>query len=184
LAEHFGANPVLSLQPGDVRLPDSCLPAQLFVARWIVSMFCVGESASVGLLQTLAETVTQPCVGAVVRTLLRDELLHDRFGWALARLVIPQLQSNELDWLENTVRDTFLHYETLHTGHVRPDVIGIFGEQRSTRNVTSEGENYGTADQSQLCQAFYARIFKVILPGLENLGLPARRIWENRCGNP
>src|SRR5262249_22887167 len=74
VADALGGHDGASLDSKDLRLVSDALPARLFVARWTASMFCVGESASVGILRALAEHTTEPCIRVVVKTLLRDEI--------------------------------------------------------------------------------------------------------------
>ncbi|WP_437791531.1 hypothetical protein [Sorangium sp. So ce693] len=61
-AEALGGNHGATLAPSDLQLPRNGLPAHLFVARWTASMFCVGESASVGILDVLQQHTTDPCL--------------------------------------------------------------------------------------------------------------------------
>jgi hypothetical protein len=167
LADAMGGQEGGELAPGDLKLERRDLPAHLFVARWTTSMFCIGESASVGILQTLLAHTTNPCIEAVLRILLRDEILHDRFGWALARLVLPRLTDDEQEWLAADLAFAFAHYDRMHGGS-------------SQRNDANDPFTLGLAPAKARHAAFQERIQKLILPSLAELGVPAHEAWELR----
>jgi hypothetical protein len=167
VADVFGGQGDVELAPGDVRLERRDLPAHLFVARWTASMFCIGESASVGILQVLVAHTKNPCIEAVLRILLRDEILHDRFGWALARLVFPRLTDDEQEWLAADLARSFAHYDRAHGG-------GLIKDDPALPSVL------GLAPANARHAAFEERIHKLILPSLAELGVPAYEAWELR----
>lgn len=167
VGDALGGHAGVTLTPGDLRLNRDNLPAHLFVARWTASMFCVGESASVGVLRVLLAHAKDPCVAAVLRTLLRDEILHDRFGWALARLVLPRLTDDEQEWLAADLAHAFAHYDRAH---------GALGQE----GVEVPGD-LGLAPAEARSQAFRGRIEEVILPSLAGLGVPAYEAWLLRA---
>lgn len=163
LAEALGGRAAVELNARDLYLKRDNLPAHLFVARWVSSMFCVGESASVGILQVLLKHTKDPCIEAVLRILLRDEILHDRFGWGLARLVLPRLTDDEQEWLAADLAQTFAYYERSHGGS---------GEEASELPY-----HLGLAPAAARSAAFRRRIDEVILPALAELGVPAYEAW-------
>lgn len=178
LAEALGGHPEARFDARSLRLVDE-LPALLFVARWTASMFCVGESASVGLLQVLAARTTDPCARAVVETLLRDELLHDRFGWALAAEVFPRLSDDQREWLAADLAFAFAHYDRIDAGCLRPDG-GELPEETPAQRDRWCPNNLGVASRESFARAFYTRLDEVILPGLHALGVPAYEAWAAR----
>jgi hypothetical protein len=174
MAEALGGSEREPLTPSEVCLPRDGLPAHLFVARWTASMFCVGESASVGILRALAEHNTDPCVRVVLEILLRDEILHDRFGWALARLVFPRLTDDERDWLGADLAFAFAHYDRIHAGGAGSD------DEAALLAAPSPGANLGIASWAASARAFHARIDQVILPSFAALDVPAYEAWALR----
>lgn len=173
LADRLGGHGGVSLSDAEKRLPRDGIPAHLFVARWTASMFCIGESASVGVLEVLKRNSTDPCTSAVIRTLLRDELLHDKFGWALARLVLPRLTEEEADWLAADLAHAFAHYDRIHAHGGRAPSNPA--PERATPSV-----NLGVAKRVDTASAFLERIEGIILPSLAKLGVPAYEAWELR----
>jgi hypothetical protein len=179
VAEVFGGYDEATLDPAHLRLVDDALPAHLFVARWTASMFCVGEAASVGLLGVLRDGATDPCVASVLDTLLRDEVLHDRFGWALARMVFPLLTDDEREWLGADLAFAFAHYDQMDAGCLRPDGAALPEEPDDARDRW-RSKNLGVSSRESFARAFYTRLDAVILPGLHALGIPAYEAWAAR----
>jgi hypothetical protein len=161
----------------DLRLYDDRLSPRLFVARWTVSMFCVGETASVGLLGELVHGTTDPCARAVCATLLRDERLHDRFGWALARTLLPRLTDDEREWLGADLAFSLRYYERLDADALRPDGGALPAVPDPTPNA-------GVVSREAFARGFYTRLDRVILPSLAALGIPAYEAWALRHEAP
>lgn len=179
MAEAFGGHDEAVLDPKALRLVDDELPAHLFVARWTASMFCVGESASVGLLGVLRDGTTDPCVASVVDTLLRDEVLHDRFGWALAGLVFPMLTDDEREWLGADLTFAFAHYDRADADCLRPDGGELPAEVHAP-DEDPAAVGLGVTSRRRFAPAFYRRLDEVILPGFAALGVPAYEAWALR----
>jgi hypothetical protein len=176
LADKLGGTQDAVLNRNDLHLADDSLNPALFVARWTVSMFCVGECASVSLLQALAREAGDPCVQRILDTLLRDEVLHDRFGWALARLVVPKLTDDEREWLSADLAFTLAHYDRANGRRMRLDGAPL-PEQISREDGTQQ---FGLIHASTYARAWYQRLDSVILPGLKTLGLSSYEAWALR----
>ncbi len=178
LAEALGGADEARVDPADLRLDDGTLSAELFVARWTVGMFCVGEAASVGLLQALVREARDPCVSAVLATLLRDEALHDRFGWALAEAVVPRLSAEAREWLGADLAMVLSHYDRTNGHGMRPDGADLPPDD--PRDEAYPGATHGVVAPARFARAWYDRLDRVILPGLDALGLPAYEAWALR----
>ncbi len=176
LAERLGGTHDAVLNRQDLHLADESLKPSLFVARWTVSMFCVGECASVALLQALAREANDPCVIRILDTLLRDEVLHDRIGWALARLVVPQLSDDEKEWLSADLAFTLAHYDRANGRRMRADGADLPEDVRRLDGAAQ----FGLIDPSAYARAWYQRLDSVILPGLKDLGLASYEAWTLR----
>jgi len=71
-------------------------PLELDVLRVAVDMFCLGETVAVRLFARLREGASVPVAERALERILRDEVFHRDFGWAM------------LDWLlDTTLADTF-----------------------------------------------------------------------------
>jgi len=179
LAEALGARAdEATVDPLDLRLDDGSLSAPLFVARWTMGMFCVGEAASVGLLQALAREARDPCVSAVLATLLRDEALHDRFGWALAESIVPRLSDDEREWLGADLALILAHYDRTNGRGMRPDGGSLPDDAPDDDHYA--GATHGIVAPTRFARAWYDRLDRVILPGLDALGIAAYEAWALR----
>jgi hypothetical protein len=167
LSSRLGGPSVVSLAPRDLVFSNRALPPHLDFASLAVCTFCIGEASSVALLRISTGGGTDACVDAVLETLLRDEILHDRFGWALAGLVIGRLTEDEREWLGAELARSFDFYERLHADRVRCDGAACLPEPGPL------GPNLGVLPEETHARAFYERVERVILPRLDALGAPA-----------
>jgi hypothetical protein len=173
MAEVLGGTHDCTLPPEALRATSRLRPA-LFIARQAVSMFCVGEAASVALLDELLAGVTDPCAAAVLRVIRRDERLHERYGLALARWAIAQLDEEELAWLGADTALALAHYDRVNAGARRIDA------EPFAEPAAPAGPDLGLRSASRFAWAFYRKLDADILPSLERLGLPARLAWRDR----
>jgi hypothetical protein len=178
MSERLGGPASVSLPAEDLVFQSRRLPPDLFFARWAISNFCIGESSSVAQLQASAASDMDPCVAAVIDTLLRDEILHDRLGWALAALVLPRLGDEERTWLGADLATAFAFYEHHHAGR-----LGCDGSA-SLPPPGPSVPNLGVLPETTQARAFYERIEQEILPRLDALGLPAYEAWALRGEAP
>jgi hypothetical protein len=176
LADRLGGSADATVSRADLRFSDEGLSAELFVARWTLSMMCVGECASVALLRALADAAEDPCVSQVLDTLYRDEVLHDRFGWALAREIVPALNEEQREWLSADLAFSFAHYDRIHGRRMRKDGDAL--PEAKTR--TDGGDQLGLVAPETYARAWYQRLDTVILPGIRSLGLAANEAWALR----
>jgi len=176
LAERLGGAQDATVNRAELRFNDEGLSAELFVARWTLSMMCVGECASVGLLKALADASQEPVVKQVLDTLYRDEVLHDRFGWALARELVPTLTDEQREWLSADLAFSFAHYDRIHGRRLRKD-----GEALPEATQRADGgDRLGVVTPETYARAWYHRLDAVILPGIRALGLAANEAWALR----
>lgn len=153
---------------------DGSLDARLFLARWTLSMLCVGECVSVALLDVLCDAATDPTARAVLASIQRDERMHDAFGWALAEMVLPGLDADAREWVSGDLAMSLAHYERVNTGGLALHALA------SQIDDTDAPHNLGTASRVRFGRAFHARITSRVLPGLEALGIPAHAAWAHR----
>lgn len=171
VADALGGHGDAPVDARALRLQTSAIPARLFVARWTVSMFCVGESSSVALLRMLERHATDACARAVLGVIRRDEALHDRFGRALARCVLPTLTEEERVWLAGDLALAFAHYERVNAGDV---------PEEAPEPARAEVD-LGLASPESFARTFRSHVEARVIPSIEALGLPARAAWEHRA---
>jgi hypothetical protein len=174
MADVLGGDHDCALPRESLRFSSGRMRAELFIARQAVSMFCVGEAASVALLDELLAGVTDRCVRVVLRVIRRDERLHERYGLALARWAIAQLDEEERAWLGADTALAFAHYDRVNAGARRID------DEPFAEPVAPAGPDLGLRSAERFAWAFYGKLDADILPNLERLGLPARLAWRDR----
>jgi hypothetical protein len=130
----------------------------------------------VALLRALADEADDPCVSRVLETLFRDEVLHDRFGWALAREIVPRLTDDQREWLSADLAFSFAHYDKIHGRRMRAD--GDAGPADVRRD--DGAQRLGLVSPETYARAWYQRLDSVILPGIKSLGLSAYEAWTLR----
>lgn len=149
-------------------------------ARWVLGMFCVGEASSVALLDAMTKVAADdPCIAVVLETLHQDEVLHDRFGWAVAEMLVPTFNEEERDWLGSELAQALAFYEKLHA----PDWL----VSTSSELPPPEGERglrMGMLTSVEHARVFYERVERAILPRLDHLGIGAWEAWSLRRDVP
>ncbi|AKT39283.1 uncharacterized protein CMC5_034310 [Chondromyces crocatus] len=109
------AMPALARETLGLRGPGREL-LELAVARAGVEVFCLGETVAVPLFKVLREGCTVPVARRALDRVLRDEVRHRDFGWALLRylLALPcapavkQLVVQELPQMLGRVRRSYM----------------------------------------------------------------------------
>lgn len=91
-----GGQEAPSLQREMLALPPSHPQLELCVLKVAVEMFCLGETVAVRLFRRLRDEASVPVARTALDRILRDEVFHRDFGWAM------------LDWLLSTpLEETF-----------------------------------------------------------------------------
>jgi hypothetical protein len=177
LCERMGGPGTIAIVPDDPALRDSAVSPHLYFAYYAVGMFCIGESCSAANMRATVGPETDPCVAAVYETLLSDEVLHQLFGWALAERLVPQLSSDERDWLGASLTRPFRTFERAHALFEDAPVPAEDGGSPALRRM-------GLLPAETSARAFYAVVNDVVLPRLDALGVPAYEAWELRNEAP
>ena len=177
LADALGGHGARALEGGERLAMDEGLPARLFVARWTFSLLCVGESSSLAMLGALRRCATDRCARAVLHAILRDEVVHERVGWAIAARIAGTLSEAERGWLATELVTAFSHYATVNAGGLEPS------RDEPRRAPAGPEVNVGMLPIEEAARAFHGRIERVIVPRLQGLGLDAARAWAMR-GQP
>jgi hypothetical protein len=174
LCERMGGASTIAIVPDDPALEDVAVPAHLYFAYYAVGMFCIGESCAAANMRATLGPGTDPCVAAVYKALLSDEVLHQLFGWALAERLVPLLSADELDWLGASLTRPF---RTFERAHALREHATLRDENGSTPPAP---RRLGLLPAEVSAQAFYKVVNEVVLPRLDALGVPAYEAWEVR----
>ncbi|MBL0197746.1 MAG: ferritin-like domain-containing protein [Myxococcales bacterium] len=134
--------------------------------RNVLDVSCISETVAVALVGSERELAATPELEAELAAILADEVGHARFGWRLLEVATPSLTPRARTrlgaYLACALRE-------------RVDSFAPFlGHPEASRAAQSLGAPAGPAT----FQVFVETIEQITVPGLERLGLPARRAWE------
>ena len=138
------------------------------VLRNLIHVGCMSETVAVSLIG--AERIDMPD-GELLELLTRiyaDECAHSAFGWRMVRKLLPEdaeLRASFLPWL----RVAFAHLEEHELAHLPAKAV-----------FPAEGAKWGLCSGPDARALFFATIEQIIVPGLEEIGLPASEAWNTR----
>ncbi|MBI4815033.1 MAG: ferritin-like domain-containing protein [Deltaproteobacteria bacterium] len=145
--------------------------------RNVLSVSCLSETVAVALIDAERlelldvarerDEATPKTISGVLRQILADEVRHARFGWKL--LEADPVDSELADRLGEYLRTAFAHLERHELAHLSPMPA-----------PSSEAEAAGVCDGSNARVLFFETVEQVIVPRLEQHGIPARKAWERR----
>ena len=135
--------------------------------RNVLSVSCLSETVAVSLISAERLHPGHPVLEETLTSILADEVQHARFGWNL----LAEL-GGELD---APLRARLGDYLAPAFAHLRKYELENLAASPSPSKVA---EDYGICDGPSARQIFFDTVRDVIIPGLEDHGLPARRAWE------
>ncbi len=139
------------------------------VLRNAASIGCLSETVAVALIG--AERLEMP-EGALRELLTRiwgEEIGHARFAWRLLHRYVPELSDEGRGSLSAYLATAFQHLEEHELAHLPLGSLERPG-----------GAELGLCSGRDARDLFYDTVRRVIVPGLESLGLSARAAWECR----
>ncbi|MBO6938439.1 MAG: ferritin-like domain-containing protein [Deltaproteobacteria bacterium] len=152
LPEHADGDPV-----------EACLRNVMFVG-------CLSETVSIALLTEERELTREPVIERVVAQLAADEVLHAKLGWSYLAATWPELSD---DAKERTER-----YLPIAFGYLREKMHGAMPLGAKVEGeLKEELEALGVMASEEGRELFAATVEAVIVPRLEDHGLPAREAW-------
>jgi hypothetical protein len=135
----------------------------------VVSVCCVTEALNAAVLTTTLEVTAEPAVRAVVRALLRDEVVHARLGWAHLAREAPRVPVSFLGPL----------LPAMLAATVRPEVFAPAAAPEDPEAVA-----FGRLPHALRGAVVREALTAVVLPGLAQFGVPvdAARAWLSSAG--
>jgi hypothetical protein len=94
----------------------------------VIRLCAVGENLSFGWLSSMARPGTQPVIKAVLRRLLKDEALHQAFGWRYLDWALPSMDDAQRARLMRAVAEDLRPYSQPAVGAEAPDVVALHEE--------------------------------------------------------
>lgn len=140
------------------------------VTRNVVSVGCLAETVAVAIIS--AERLEMPAgeLRALLTRILADEIGHARFGWRFLAEAAPSLDAAARARLGAYLRVAFAHLERHELTHLPAGARFPDGARA-----------YGLCDGADARALFYDTVRGVIIPRLEELGVPAAAAWKARA---
>lgn len=137
--------------------------------RNVLSISCLAETVAVALITAERVECNAPSLFRLLGEILADEVRHARFGWRLLDAAATHMSSRLRHALGQYLAVAFAHLEQ----HELRFLAGGPSPSASAQSV-------GVCDGHSARTIFYATVHDVIIPKLEERGLPAARAWRHR----
>lgn len=138
--------------------------------RNMLSICCLSETVAVALIGAERLEMPEGELRSLLTKIYADEVGHSRFGWRTLARLAPMLDAETKERLGDylvVALEHLVEHELAHlpVGSVPPP----------------EGVVYGLCSGVEARTLFFETVEKVIVPGLELHGIPARRAWSEAC---
>jgi len=136
--------------------------------RNLLSICCLSETVAVALIAAEREDMPDGVLKDLLTDIWSDECGHAHFGWRHLN-----------DWLPNDpiLKNKLGEYLTVAFGHLEAHELAHLP---LNSNPPKEGLQYGLCSGRAARALFYATVEGIIIPQLEQHGIPAKWAWENR----
>ena len=139
------------------------------VLRNAASIGCLSETVAVALIGAERLEMPEGPLQELLTKIWSDEVGHARFAWRLLGRYVPELSDAGRRSLSDYLATAFQHLEEHELAHLPLSSTAREG-----------GEALGLCSGKEARELFYGTVERVIVPGLEALGLDARAAWERR----
>lgn len=147
--------------------PDQPFVPQLFA--WTLGALCIGETVSERVIRASFESTGQPQIKEVWRRIHSDEAFHAEFGWQLAAILLPEVDAETLERIDEHLPAKLTQMEAACQGHTDP---------AADTPLSDEAIHLGNLPAAGHRAAFYEAMETRLLPRLEALGFSTRRTWR------
>jgi hypothetical protein len=137
------------------------------VLRNVLSISCLSETVAVALIRAEQQEVGPPELEETLGSILADEVQHARFGWEILRELAPHLDA--------ATKARLGEYLVIALHHLREHELAHLPNTLATSRHAAD---YGVCDGNDARKLFFDTVEQVIVPGLEEHGLPAGRAWK------
>ncbi len=135
--------------------------------RNIISVGCMAETIAVALIRAEQAELEDSALGAVLGQILADEVAHARLGWRVLGQCAPLLDAPARARMGAYLAVAFAH----QIAHELP-LLPLGGP------VGAAAARAGVCDGAFARQLFFDTFETVIVPGLDQVGLPATAAWQ------
>jgi hypothetical protein len=142
--------------------------------RNVLFVGCLSETVALALLSEERELAEEPLARRVAKQLAADEVLHAKLGWIHLATTWPLLDQAERSRTNAYLPAAFAYLEReMLAAMPLPD--GALDER-----VRADLTALGVLASDEGRALFYKTVEEVVVPRLEDAGLPARAAWELR----
>ncbi|MBR58212.1 MAG: hypothetical protein CMH54_09345 [Myxococcales bacterium] len=145
--------------------PD-CSPLEGLL-RNIISISCLSETVAVSLIGAEHEDVGPPEMRETLGQILAEEVQHARFGWMVMRETSDRIPPDMKERLGDYLVGAFKHLRDHELAALPND-----------HTPSDEASKVGVCDGNDARALFFDTVEQVIIPGLEEHGLPAGDAWK------
>jgi hypothetical protein len=143
--------------------------------RNVMFVGCLSETVSIALLTEERELTREPAIERVVDQLAADEVLHAKLGWSYLAATWPDLSDE--------ARERTGRYLPIAFRYLREKMHGAMPLGVTVEGLLKEElEALGVMSSEDGRELFAATVESVIVPRLEDHGLPARAAWAAALG--
>lgn len=135
--------------------------------RNMLSICCLSETVAVALIGAERLEMPEGELRDLLTGIYSDEVGHSRFGWRVLADIAARLDDETKDRLGAYLVVAFEHLVDHELAHL-PEAS----------QPPPEGVAYGLCSGPDARRLFFDTLHEVIVPGLEQHGIPARRAWQ------
>jgi len=139
------------------------------ILRNLLSICCLSETVAVALIAAEREDMPEGTLKELLTEIWSDECGHAHFGWRHLSKWLPN---------DNDIKRRLGDYLTIAFGHLEAHELSHLPLES---NPPPEGAQYGLCSGIEARALFYATVEGIIVPNLEQYGIPAEWAWNNRC---
>ena len=171
VVQHFGGDPkAKALQHPTFPMHREVSKLEA-ILRNLLSICCLSETVAVALIAAEREELPKGPLKNLLTEIWSDECGHAHFGWRKLGEWLP----------DNTnLKERLGEYLTVAFGHLESHELSHLP---LSSNPPKEGAQYGLCSGKEARALFYATVEGIIVPNLEQYGIPAEWAWNNRVTN-
>ena len=150
-------------------LPDPMLRA----ASLLLVELAIGETISTYLFRAAYRAAREPLTRAALRSILGDEVRHQRLGWTALEALWPTLsQARRVELQRHAARGL----AGCEQQSAKPAMLWL----KERRPFDPAYAELGVLHPEQRVEAFYFAVERFVVPRLARVGLHGARAWEGR----
>jgi hypothetical protein len=145
----------------------------LRAASLLLVELAIGETISTYLFRAAHRTAREPLTRAALRSILGDEVRHQRLGWSALESIWPHVPDSLRAELQHHAARGLAGCEQQTA---KPAMLWL----RERRPFDPQYAELGVLHPEQRVEAFYFAVERFVIPRLGRIGLDGSRAWEHR----